>query len=810
MTFVDDLENLLVWGVEQGWKLLGSPVNIYVTQDELGYTHPTGIGKAVSIFVNPRVLAEPRGDRLLRALILHELGHHSAHFRDPTFGPAQVRANQAGLQRLFNKVLDEHLERRLRSFNAAWGEMLDALAAWVFKSAPLLLDIERYGVFFGYPQLDEARSALRAGLAPGEVVQHEWGCAIRGEPGWVSYPGFVERVFESIERQTGRWGLAPDLVRLKAKLHSKALGIRTRDSDVLDLFAREPLFQIDEHRRHTSRRLSADMLIAKPAEAPATYLARIGRELSGATRLFPGLKRFVNELMGLEESPWFWPKQRSMLHNLRLNMDFRATFDGADVISSNALSKVFKTPVEEQSPGHCLANVVHQWQPEPRLNRQRPLQVQLTWLQGLEAPAVPSETRFFVALRLGLGRRILRCDQPALAAYNAIPKKLKSYDAERLWSVTLAVAEALGLATERHPNGWGSGPDESLSDSLSKALEQQFGELRKALDSKREAKSLPEIKRAVEAAKRRIDDVLNQRLRQPSGARTLSRTWKTRRPKGVSVLGQRGSRRGFSSFDMDFINLADELEFTPITSVLRVQPRHDIYRQLRMRVARHTRALRQFLVTLGERELDAPGHRSGRRIDVGRLAMLPVKQDPSVLVGRETLPAPDLHLGICIDASSSMAAEDRIDRAQAFATLLLESARGIGGVSAHACAFTDSDIYDLGWAGDPSIGGLAPAGGNNDAAGLLYAAQVAVRSLHRHRVLVMISDGYPTGCSLDSLRCLVQRLSARGFICAQVLVDALDPELLAFDEVIDLSQNAWNSAVSQFGRGLRRLITRVL
>ena len=64
-----------------------------------------------------------------------------------------------------------------------------------------------------------------------------------------------------------------------------------------------------------------------------------------------------------------------------------------------------------------------------------------------------------------------------------------------------------------------------------------------------------------------------------------------------------------------------------------------------------------------------------------------------------------------------------------------------------------------------------PSGGNNDAAALYHAATAARQSRRKAKVLVMISDGLPTECSIDALRSLVVNLTKRrNIVCAQVAV----------------------------------------
>src|SRR5204862_199664 len=76
---------------------------------------------------------------------------------------------------------------------------------------------------------------------------------------------------------------------------------------------------------------------------------------------------------------------------------------------------------------------------------------------------------------------------------------------------------------------------------------------------------------------------------------------------------------------------------------------------------------------------------------------------------------------------------------------------------------------------------------------------VASASPRRAKVLVMISDGLPTECSVAALRGLATTLTKRrGIVCAQVAVRPLDEECFPHHVLLDDSQI--DIAVARFGR----------
>ena len=73
----------------------------------------------------------------------------------------------------------------------------------------------------------------------------------------------------------------------------------------------------------------------------------------------------------------------------------------------------------------------------------------------------------------------------------------------------------------------------------------------------------------------------------------------------------------------------------------------------------------------------------------------------------------------------------------------------------------------------------------------------------------MISDGFPTECSLEALRSLVRTLSQRyGMVLAQVAVDGMDEDRSAFPDFVDLSDMELHQSVAEFGRLIHRLVAR--
>lgn len=214
------------------------------------------------------------------------------------------------------------------------------------------------------------------------------------------------------------------------------------------------------------------------------------------------------------------------------------------------------------------------------------------------------------------------------------------------------------------------------------------------------------------------------------------------------------------------------------------------------------RTLRAHLERVGIVEVSEPGCRRGRRVDLATARRAGVVLRPDVLVHRREEQRADLYITVLIDRSGSMSGE-KLERAKRFGMLLVEAARGIRGIDGHVCAFDSATFDILGDLRRHAIGALSAEGGNNDAAALATAVDLALASRRSRRAIVMISDGLPADCTLAALRDQVALATTRGILCAQVAVSPLPA--IAFPHFVDLSSCQPDEAVDRFGRLLVEL-----
>ena len=101
-----------------------------ISGEKLGYTRFNE--NKIYITPLPILRGELYGREVVRALILHEYGHHMYH-RGEVAGKIWTQSQQEGLQRLLNLVSDEHLERRSPRFRSRFGDQLKLLGAYAFQ-----------------------------------------------------------------------------------------------------------------------------------------------------------------------------------------------------------------------------------------------------------------------------------------------------------------------------------------------------------------------------------------------------------------------------------------------------------------------------------------------------------------------------------------------------------------------------------------------------------------------------------------------------------------------------------------------------
>ena len=257
------------------------------------------------------------------------------------------------------------------------------------------------------------------------------------------------------------------------------------------------------------------------------------------------------------------------------------------------------------------------------------------------------------------------------------------------------------------------------------------------------------------------------------------------------------------------INLTEEESFPLIHTIVPLVHNPTGHKSYRQQVKRWSSKMRDYLRRMGLGTLPQRRRLSGYRLDRPALSHALLRRDPRILMSRKTIQKADLFVGILVDCSGSMSMNNNLEKAKVFATMLAEATAPLRGIDTRFFGFTDTEIFDAGDAKRCAVHALEVGGGNNDAAALWHASQIARRSPRRARLLIMISDGSPTECSTTALRKLVQQLTDRMKICcAQVAVRPI--EEVCFPHYIELTESNLDLAIHRFGSILAGLVKKAM
>ncbi|MEM6993939.1 MAG: vWA domain-containing protein, partial [Myxococcota bacterium] len=380
--------------------------------------------------------------------------------------------------------------------------------------------------------------------------------------------------------------------------------------------------------------------------------------------------------------------------------------------------------------------------------------------------------RFVRALRMGMGNRH---GDPVLEQALALFKSgFRRQDMRGLFEITKTLARLYGVTPDRSRGG-GALTDAAGSGGPSDLLDIFGGH-----------ETLPEDANATERAGLRDADVQREIKRIFEAPKQATQnTPATPDPKHL------------------MINVGRRIEFDTIERIVGVPRNPAKHREMAAAVRRHAQRLRRDFERLGLQHEPQRARLSGRAFDRTRTLAVVVKRDPRMLVARKLVVDSDLFLGVAIDCSGSMAGGN-LDKARRFGVLLAEAARGMSNVDARFVGFTDRTIFDAGDDQRCAVSQLQSSGGNNDAAALAHVATLARASRRRSKLLIMVSDGLPTECTVAALRKLVDELTRRhGMLCAQVAVAKIvEPCFRHYVEVLGPDLDASAKRFGQIVTGL--------
>ena len=396
---------------------------------------------------------------------------------------------------------------------------------------------------------------------------------------------------------------------------------------------------------------------------------------------------------------------------------------------------------------------------------------------------LPPSMLFLSCLRCGFDPGM--CPDPKVrAAVRLVPRNLKSLPHSEVLKVARKIGDLIG-GSHRHKNDL-----DDLKERLSH-LGETVSNLRKLLEKLCTLAKIPDSTITENTEGERVD------CRSPYLHGINSEFPPGAYPKYLEGILHRGVSKQINmepGFEFGFLTKMEAVPFNPQKHLELVVP-----------ILRHIRVLRAYFGQLSAREVEEYGSRRGRRFDMAQVKKAALAMTPNLLVHSRDEINPNAYIGILIDRSGSMEGEG-IELARKFGALIAESGKGLRGLQGHVSAFDDDTFYMLGDFQRNAIASLEAGGGNNDSGALMKAAELALQSRKRNKLLVMISDGSPAQCTFESLKNLVRRLTLeKGIICAQVAVEEM--EEIAFPHFVDLSLYPTDEAVARFGRLLIKLTT---
>lgn len=257
-----------------------------------------------------------------------------------------------------------------------------------------------------------------------------------------------------------------------------------------------------------------------------------------------------------------------------------------------------------------------------------------------------------------------------------------------------------------------------------------------------------------------------------------------------------------------WLNVSGSRDFPQFSSIRKLKFDRSQSRNLKLRGHRHIHHLRRVFETLGFSNRNRRLQVRGRTVDSTRLPSLLLHNDPRCLKRSVIVPHADLFFGLLVDSSSSMDSEQGLEKAKLFATILAEAAKGLAGIELRIFGFNHTTLFDAGDAQRCAIHALQADGENNDAGALDHMARIALISGRRQKIIVMISDGVPTACSVTALRTLVHDIQKKRYVrCVQVAVK--DVEEICFPHYIRMADEI-EASVHQFAKLCSDLIHKTV
>jgi hypothetical protein len=207
-------------------------------------------------------------------------------------------------------------------------------------------------------------------------------------------------------------------------------------------------------------------------------------------------------------------------------------------------------------------------------------------------------------------------------------------------------------------------------------------------------------------------------------------------------------------------NETDIRTFPPAQKVLQLVPDRRANVETDRAARRFVSVLRPYLSLIDPDPVMQERLVGGRRLLSGSLPRHLAYGEPR-LFADQRLADTDQHRSVLfcvlIDTSASMQADDRLPRAQRLASLLAQCLSDCLHIETALVAY-NQNVYRCGDHEGHALSALAPAGKTNEAAALDYLRAHHLGVPRRRKIVLVLSDGLPTDCSVESVVRLVRTL----------------------------------------------------
>jgi hypothetical protein len=310
--------------------------------------------------------------------------------------------------------------------------------------------------------------------------------------------------------------------------------------------------------------------------------------------------------------------------------------------------------------------------------------------------------------------------------------------------------------------------------------------------------SAPSYVNNMGSAKRNLANRLNQMVAQAKAKMAAKRAVPVKIKQMIAN----------SDTPSDNRNTEQDKRFPALESVCRLEPDQIKWRRAILDARKFTEILRPFLNRQEQTQIMLESQYGGTRLMNSAVKKYLLYRERRIFRDNrvdDLLDFKDTHLSVLIDTSASMKTEGRLDKARTIATTLAVCLDECPNIESAFFGYNNS-LYLCGSHGQGlSVGGLQPNGKTNEAAALDFIHREFSTIPSRNKIVIVLSDGQPTSCSVDSVSAVVERMAKRDgfqFVCVM-----LGPEQHpAYRNTVKIDGTLDRAAIISFGQSLATVL----